>query len=454
MKRHPSFISVHPLRALVLTGLLTVAGQAQPAVSPDVPDVLDLRTAVTYALENNFSIRQARERIREQEGLIVEIKSHALPNASIDSGYQVSDRDLVRDGMDPAADNRQNWSIALNVRQAVYSGGRLSAALAAQDLVQEAALLELQAVVNEALLQVRTRFYDVLLAREQIAVQEQNVQLLREQLEMARNRFEAGTVSNFDVLRAEVAMANAQAPLIRARNDHRIAIDELRFALGYSNVAPGNVRKVPEFVGELSYVPMTYELEPSLAAALARRPELQRLGKIEEALEAGIEIERAGLRPNVTVVGGYEYRNAYNSARFGDALDGWTIGVQSSWAIFDGRRTKGRMTQARSQVEQARLLTEESTLAVEVEVRRALSSLQEAAELAEAARLVVQQADEALRLADSRYTAGATTQLDVLEARVALTEARTNQIQANYRHNVAVATMRKAVGQGDAFLAP
>ncbi|MEM9026398.1 MAG: TolC family protein, partial [Verrucomicrobiota bacterium] len=83
---------------------------------------------------------------------------------------------------------------------------------------------------------------------------------------------------------------------------------------------------------------------------------------------------------------------------------------------------------------------------IEVEVRRAISSLQEAEELVEAATKVVEQAEEALRLADARYSAGAGTQLNVLSARFALTDARTNQLQANYSHLVAVANFERAVG--------
>jgi outer membrane protein TolC len=115
-------------------------------------------------------------------------------------------------------------------------------------------------------------------------------------------------------------------------------------------------------------------------------------------------------------------------------------------------RTRGLVAQARSQLNQARLLTEETSLAIEVDVRRALSSLQEAAELADAAAKVVTQAEEALRLADARYSAGTVTQLDVLEARVQLTESRLNQVTANYSYNVAVASVRRALGQADPFV--
>lgn len=427
--------------------------ESPPLTSPDVPDTLDLPTAIRYALDNNFSIRQAKERIREQEGLIVQVKAQALPNASIDSGYSKNADELSSDrGGSGGAASTQNWQIALNVRQTLYAGGGIKAALNAQSALREAALLDLQATIHAALFEVRTRFYNVLLAREQIKVQESNIQLLGEQLQIARNRFQAGASSNFEVLRAEVAQANAQPALIRARNGYRTAIDQLRQSLGYANSRSENARKVPQFVGTLEFTPVSFDLEPSLNAARANRPELRRLARFEDARSAGVRNAQSGYYPDLSVIGGYQFRKNNFSNRFADSLDGWTIGLQSSWAIFDGRATSGRVTQARSQLRQAQLTTAESTLAIEVEVRRAVSSLQEAAELAAAATKVVAQAEEALRLADARYGAGTVTQLDVLESRNAVTESRLNQIQANYDYNVAVAAMRRAIGESDPII--
>lgn len=92
------------------------------------------------------------------------------------------------------------------------------------------------------------------------------------------------------------------------------------------------------------------------------------------------------------------------------------------------------------------------SLAVEVEVRRALADLDGATELTSAAVQVVGQAEEAVRLADARYGAGTTTQLDVLAAQVALTSARNNLVQANYAYNIASANMRRAIGQSDVLI--
>ena len=125
--------------------------------------------------------------------------------------------------------------------------------------------------------------------------------------------------------------------------------------------------------------------------------------------------------------------------------------MQSQWDIFDGRATAGRVAQAKSQLEQVKLTLTEAQLAVEIEVRRAHSQWQEATELAEASQKVVEQATEAVRLANARYNAGTSTQLDVLAAQVDLTTARTNQILAFFNYNVAVASLRKATGKADEF---
>ena len=151
------------------------------------------------------------------------------------------------------------------------------------------------------------------------------------------------------------------------------------------------------------------------------------------------------------LIGSYGKRKSNFSDSFDDGRDGWNVGVVASWDIFDGSRRKGRVRQAKSQLAQSRIDRESLRLAIEVEVRQAMSEYQEAVELVMAAGKVVEQAEEALRLSDSRYAAGAINQLDVFEARVALTESRTNRLEANFRHIVAVANVRRSIGEGTPF---
>src|SRR5688572_28318513 len=374
-----------PIVSLAALTFSCVVAHAQPPrpVQP-VPDTLDLPTAIAFALENNFSIRQARERIRQQEGVVVEVSARTIPNVSADAVYQRNDQDVSNTF--PPSD--QTWQINLTATQAIYAGGGIRSAVRGSKLARDAAMLDLQAVINDALLQVRTGFYSVLLAREQIKVQESNLELLQQQLKTSTDRFEAGTVSSFEKLRAEVAVANAKVPLITARNDYRLAIESLRLALGFTTNTPEFATKVPNFVGSLDFTPQNFDLQAAFNAARANRPDLERIAKLADSRAEAVTTARSTYYPNVAAFGGWTLRRGTTN-EFGDSNHGWLVGVQSQWDIFDGRATAGRVAQAKSLLEQTKLSLTEAQLAVDVEVRRAHSQWQEATELAEASARVV-----------------------------------------------------------------
>ena len=435
--------------ALALLSAASAANLLVAAPNPQqpVPDSLNLKAAVGFAIENNFAIRQARERIRQQEGVVIEVRAREIPNIGASGLAQHNDLSITQ--TNPAS-NRY-WSLSLTASQLLFAGGGAHSAVKSAQLTREAALLDLRSVINDALLSVRTAFYDVLLNREKIKVQEQNVELLKQQLKNVTDRYNAGTVSSFEKLRAEVAVANAQVPLITARNDYRLAIESLRQALGFTTNNKEFLQRIPQFVGTLDYTPANFDLQAAFEASHTNRPDLQRLAKLTAASEQTVTTARSTYYPNVSVFGGYELRKGRTDA-FRDSNDGWLLGLQSQWAIFDGNATHGRVVQARSLLEQTRLSLTQAQLDAEVDVRRAFSSWQEATELADASQKVVAQAEEAVRLATARYDAGTATQLDVLQSQVELTTARTNQLQAYYTYNVAVATLRKAMGLTDEFV--
>ena len=122
------------------------------------------------------------------------------------------------------------------------------------------------------------------------------------------------------------------------------------------------------------------------------------------------------------------------------------MGARATWPLFDGMLTRGKVTQARAQLSQAELDQADTRRRIELEVRQSYSDYLQALELLEAQKKTVEQAEESLRLAVARFRAGTGTQLDVLSAQTALTEARSNQIQALYDYNVAVAALERATG--------
>ncbi len=433
-------------RLLLLFAAAAAPVFAAPDATQPVPERLDLPNALRYALENNFSIRQARERLNQAEGALTTARAGYLPSAGVDASYSRTSEHITSPGTDD-----ETWNGSASVKQTVFAGGAVMAGVRAARASRDAAQFQLQAVTSTVLAGVRVGFYNVLRAQETIKVREQALALLEEELKNARNRYEAGAGAQFDVLRAEVALANGRPPLITARNDLKIGVEELRQLLGFTNREGANLQKVPEFLGELAFSDEQFALDQALDSARRNRAELQALAKGVSIADASVTVARAGYLPKVGVSAGWQVVSTRVSPHpYGQSSsDGWFLGAQSSWAIFDGRATAGRVRTAKSQATQARLSLEEQQLAIDVEVRRAFASWQQAVELVTASSKVVEQATEALRLSRARFDVGAATQLDVLQAQVALTDAGNNKVQALYAYNAAIAQLRKAMGQPD-----
>src|SRR5207237_10706416 len=115
----------------------------------------------------------------------------------------------------------QNWSAQVKLVQSLYQGGRMLSAFRAARLSKQQSLLNYQTALADTVLSVQVAYYDVLLAEQQILVEEASVQLLTSELTDTTRRYNAGTVPRFNVLRAEVELANARPKLIRARNNLR-----------------------------------------------------------------------------------------------------------------------------------------------------------------------------------------------------------------------------------------
>jgi outer membrane protein TolC len=127
-------------------------------------------------------------------------------------------------------------------------------------------------------------------------------------------------------------------------------------------------------------------------------------------------------------------------------VDGWNVGARVDWSIWDSGLTRGKVDAASARRQKARIEIDDTARKIELEVRTAHSNFQEAREVLESQGRVIEQAEEALRLAGARAEAGSGTQLDVLGAQTALTEARSTYFQALRDQRVAWARLERAMG--------
>jgi outer membrane protein TolC len=117
-----------------------------------------------------------------------------------------------------------------------------------------------------------------------------------------------------------------------------------------------------------------------------------------------------------------------------------------SWNIFDGMLTQGKVIQAKALYAKSKTAVDEEGRSIELEVRTAYSDLLEAQEVLESQKTVQAEAEESLREANARASAGTGTQLDVLDAENSLTQARSTQVQALHDYDAARARFERAIG--------
>jgi outer membrane protein TolC len=438
---------------------LCTARPAQAAVTNADPETLRLQDCLELALRQNPTILKAREEIRRSQGVVVEVRAQAIPQVTAAGSYEAIDSHAIDQfpfsstGL-PMTNNvstlfknqEQPWSAEVQVSQLVYAGGRVHAALRAAKLSDQIATLGFQSTVADTVLEVRKDFYQILLDEALVEVRQQSVTLLEEQLRDAQSRFDVGSVPRFNVLRAEVELENAKPPLIRARNDLRLSKESLVKVLALDSSSRTNAFTPINFQGKLVYEGRDWALPTALEQALQRRPELISADRQIAVAQANVQVASAGYKPQANVFGNWGWHDYVFANDPGTTRNGWTLGANVSWPLFDGMLTYGKLTEARAQLQEANLDYADTRRQVELEVRQAYSDYLQTLELIEAQKKTVEEAVESLRLAEARFRAGTGTQLDVLSAQTALTEARSNEIQALHDYNVAIATLERATG--------
>ncbi len=194
--------------------------------------------AVEQALRQNSAILKGKADLRASYGIEIQLRSVALPQFTASGAYNAEAESLIESFPLPEPYSSyihfptQNWNADVKVQQSIYQGGRLTSAFRSAKLTRQQALLNYQTVLADTLLSVRVAYDDVLVAAQQITVNESSVKLLTRELDDVKRRFDAGTVPQFDVLRARVELANERPHLIQARIAYRIGKNNLLNLLG------------------------------------------------------------------------------------------------------------------------------------------------------------------------------------------------------------------------------
>jgi outer membrane protein TolC len=427
-----------------------------------------LDQAVITALAQNPIVLEALEEIRRTKGVIIQIRAEALPQIGPSATFDWTDPNLRENtsfstfgqvgptptpsgspgtGMGGIKNLRSDitYNVQVTGSQLVFNYSTFRA-IRGTFFQRDSAYFALRNTVDQTIANVKTQFYQVIVNRELIVVQEESVNLLESQLKDQQNRFEAGTVPRFNVLQAQVQLYNQIPQLIAARNNYRISVLQLAKTLGLDFNPARGIAAPLRVSGDLDYIPRKIDLLAAIEEGKRNRPFLkQQRANVLNAIEQ-VHVAIGSWLPNVNANGGGEWLSSQFNSSFGDVSKGWLTTVTGSWPIWDSGMAWGRIQQQRALLSEQEITYDDDVRQVELEIQQAASNLLQNRELIQATQKNQETAEEAVRLAKARLDAGAGTQLDVLNAQVQLTTAQSTYLQALFGYNSSLAEFDRATG--------
>jgi outer membrane protein TolC len=285
--------------------------------------------------------------------------------------------------------------------------------------------------------QVAEDYYAVLAAQQLVEVAEAGVESAEGHVDEVRALIGAGAAAEVDVFVAEDDLARAQLDLIDARSGVRRIRAALKNSMGVSPAADFELAESPPLGDEDDP-----SLEDAIATALESRAELSADRASVDASRyalAQAEIERG---PVTSVMAGYDERYA----DWSDRSYGWEALVTVSWPLLDGGAAKAAAAQAGARLKASEADLKARTDQVELEVDLALVEVQRTRERVTATEVSVAAAEARLAAAEGKYQNAVAILLEVIDARVAVTNARANQVRARYEYQTAWVALQRALG--------
>ncbi|WP_302486952.1 TolC family protein [uncultured Megamonas sp.] len=419
------------ITAVLLSGSLFLGG-SNLAFAQDTVD-LTLDNTVEMALENNRTIKQA---VYDTDSA-----RWALSEAKGQKGFSISWQTAAAAVGGETYDLQNRDSSYQNVVEAsipLYTGGQLENNIKGKEIGVDISDLTLENTKQQIKYDTTKGYYNILQCRNLVGVNQETVDQLQAHLDTVNAKYAAGTVAKSDVLRSQVELADAKQNLVNAENNYDLSISSLNNLIGLPIDTKINIQD------ELKYTKYDLSLAECMDLAMNNRPDGIAAAKSVEQAKTSVKVAQAGNLPQVSAYASYtiDGDDAFNN----DAAEQSEIGVKASWSIFDNNVTKSQVRQAEAALAKAEENVQYVNEGIQLEVHQAYLNLLSAEKNIQTTSVAVNQASEDYNIAQVRYTAGVGTNIDVMDAAVALTTAKTNYVQALYDYNVSKAQLDKAMG--------
>lgn len=325
----------------------------------------------------------------------------------------------------------------ITLSQVIYAGGQISAAIKASEYLAASQEWKREATLAQLEFEAKQAYYNAAATQALVRVAEASVSTFDRQLSDARQMFDVGMISNFEVLRAQTELGSRRANLVKAHNGRQLAFANLRRIISVPQETPLVLETRLDW---LPYIPDRDEL---VDYAFEHRPEILALRRAIDASKEDIRRAKGQYKPSVG--GNVQWQNVDDGGYA--QPDGWTFSVGAQWDITTGGRRKYDVIEARSRLNSLEHQLKDLEAIVELDVTAAHIQINDSMARITAENGTRELAKEGLRLAELRFQEGAGTQSEVLDAELALTSAETALVQALRDFAVANSALERAIGR-------
>jgi len=436
---------------------------------------LDLKQATRMALENNHELAAASYKVDEANSGVKIARTNFLPKINAHATYtrldetpyidasafgnlfdplQAPFEDLVNNGyLDPSTlsglsssggDQRiimgddDNYTFNLSLEQPLFTGFALINNLKIANYQKKNSELSLQRSREQVWLNATLAYWGLIRAKEFVRVTEESIAQLESHVEDLKNLLQAGIIIENDLLRAELALSNAQLQNVRATNGVRLANTALCNVLA---IDQSTIIKPTETatVGDAALL----SLDDLSRQAIGSRPDYLAFGNNIMILDKVKAIRKAEYLPKLALVANYDWKRP-NREYEPEFYNSWNINLVATLSVFNWGQRHYEIQKVKAQKQQLTELHEQLSNFVKFEVRQAYQLVEESRQAVKIAKQAVAQAEENFRVTSTNYKAGVLTNSDLLDAQTGLTQSKIALVQAKTQHMGAVATLQTA----------
>ena len=438
-------------------------------VEVDTPSLITIEQAIELALKNNRDIQEARLQVERSEAELRQERAALYPTLDLTSGLtygnsffldstleqsidaQVEDqtannpnltedaaRSVIEDRLTNTSSSSFNFNSGLSLNYDIYDGGLRGASIRAAEKQLRSTELNLETIVEQTRFESARDYYALQNSDAQVEIQEAAVEDALQTLKDAQLLERAGLGTRFDVLRAEVELAQARQRQTTAIANQNISRRQLAETLSVSHSTELATADAVEQAGTWNL-----ELAETIVQAFKNRAELEQLLLQREINQEQRTIALSSIRPRLTANANYSVDDDFEDDF--DISDQYSVGLNLQWRLFDGGAARAAAEQEEIDTEISETNFADQRNQIRFAVEQAYFQLESNENNISTATREVELAQESLRLARLRFQAGVGTQTDVIDAQTQLTTARGNLLSSIIDYNQSYADLQRQV---------